>query len=220
MGTSTFSQYTVVADVSVVAINPTAPLEKACLLGCGITTAWGAVVKQQGVKDSTVAVFGCGCIGLGVVNAASLVGASRIIAIDTNPRKETWAKKFGATDFLNPAQLPGGKRVQDHLVEITDGGLDFTFDATGNVRPSAAGYVSTADAEHVRLTLCVPPSRLVIRDGESRPSLGSLLQGRRSPPVRKLYHPSVLTRVQLTLRLCLDSNWSPEGRGAAPHSVV
>ena len=133
MGTSTFSQYTVVADVSVVAVNPAAPLEKVCLLGCGITTAWGAVVKQQGVKGSTVAVFGCGCIGLGVINASTLVEASRIIAIDTNTEKEAWARKFGATDFVNPTQLPAGKRIQDYLVEITDGGLDFTFDATGNV---------------------------------------------------------------------------------------
>ncbi|KAH7916676.1 chaperonin 10-like protein [Hygrophoropsis aurantiaca] len=133
MGTSTFSQYTVVADVSVVAVNKTAPLEKVCLLGCGITTAWGAVVKQQGIKGSNVAVFGCGAIGLGVISTASIVGASRIIAVDTNPGKEEWAKKMGATEFVNPAQLPEGKRIQDHLVEITDGGLDFTFDATGNV---------------------------------------------------------------------------------------
>jgi len=132
MGTSTFSQYTVVADVSVVAVNPKAPLEKV-LLGCGITTAWGAVVKQPGIAGSTVAVFGCGCIGLGVINASTLVKASRIIAVDTNPAKEAWAKKFGATDFINPTTLPEGKRIQDYLVEITDGGLDYTFDATGNV---------------------------------------------------------------------------------------
>lgn len=66
--------------------------------------------------------------------AASVVGASRIIAVDTNPRKEAWAKKFGATEFVNPSELPEGKRIQDYLVEITDGGLDFTFDGTGNVR--------------------------------------------------------------------------------------
>ncbi|KAH7888021.1 chaperonin 10-like protein [Phlebopus sp. FC_14] len=133
MGTSTFSQYTVAADVSVVAVNKSAPLEKVCLLGCGITTAWGAVVKQQGIKDSNVAVFGCGAIGLGVISTASVVGASRIIAVDTNPGKEAWAKKMGATEFVNPATLPEGKRIQDYLVDITDGGLDFTFDATGNV---------------------------------------------------------------------------------------
>jgi len=104
MGTSTFSQYTVVADVSVVAIKDEAPLDRACLLGCGITTAWGAVVKQPGVKGSSVAVFGCGAIGLGVIETARLVGAEKIIAVDTNPGKESWAKKFGATDFVNPSE--------------------------------------------------------------------------------------------------------------------
>ncbi|TEB35383.1 class III ADH enzyme [Coprinellus micaceus] len=134
MGTSTFSQYTVVADVSVVAVDKKAPLEKVCLLGCGITTAWGAVAKQQGIKGSSVAVFGVGAIGLGVISTASVNGASRIIAVDVNPRKEKWAKDFGATDFVNPTALPEGKKIQDHLVEITDGGLDFTFDCTGNTQ--------------------------------------------------------------------------------------
>ncbi|KAG8747515.1 hypothetical protein FRC10_000651 [Ceratobasidium sp. 414] len=135
MGTSTFSQYTVVSEFSVVAINEKAPLEKACLLGCGITTAWGAVTKLPGIEGSNVAVFGCGCIGLGCINAARVSKANRIIAVDTNPKKELWAKKFGGdnVEFVNPKDLPAGKRLQDHLVEITDGGLDFTFDATGNV---------------------------------------------------------------------------------------
>ncbi|KZP05867.1 alcohol dehydrogenase [Athelia psychrophila] len=133
MGTSTFSQYTVVADVSVVAVDKKAPLEKVCLLGCGITTAWGAVVKQPGITGSTVAVFGVGAIGLGVIQTSNLVKASRIIAVDTNPGKEAWAMKMGATDFVNPATLPDGKKIQDYLVEITDGGLDYTFDCTGNV---------------------------------------------------------------------------------------
>jgi len=84
-------------------------------------------------EGSTVAVFGCGCVGLSCINAANLVGASRVIAIDVNPGKESWARKFGATDFINPRELPDGKRIQDHLVELTDGGLDYTFDATGNV---------------------------------------------------------------------------------------
>lgn len=70
---------------------------------------------------------------MGVINGAKAVGASRIIAVDTNPNKESWAKKFGATEFVNPATLPEGKKIQDHLVEITDGGLDYTFDGTGNV---------------------------------------------------------------------------------------
>lgn len=79
-------------------------------------------------------MFGCGAIGLGVIATSSLVGASRIIAVDVNSDKESWAKKFGAHEFVNSAKLPEGKRIQDYLVEITDGGLDFTFDCTGNVR--------------------------------------------------------------------------------------
>jgi len=134
MGTSTFSQYTVVADVSVVAVDKKAPLEKVCLLGCGITTAWGAVAKLPGIKGSSVAVFGCGAIGLGCISTAAKTGASRIIAVDTNPKKDSWAKNFGATDFINPLDLPKGKSIQDHLVDITDGGLDFTFDCTGNTQ--------------------------------------------------------------------------------------
>jgi len=78
-------------------------------------------------------VFGCGAIGLGVIQTSDLVKASRIIAIDTNPGKEAWAIKMGATDFINPNKLPEGTKIQDHLVQITDGGLDFTFDCTGNV---------------------------------------------------------------------------------------
>lgn len=85
-------------------------------------------------EGSTVAVFGCGCIGLGVISTAAQVGASRIIAVDTNPAKESWAAKFGANEFVNPLSLPEGKRIQDHLVSITDGGLDYTFDCTGNVQ--------------------------------------------------------------------------------------
>ena len=153
MGTSTFSQYTVVADISVVAVSKKAPLDKVCLLGCGITTAWGAVVKQPGIgresccclclchiafqyiclAGASVAVFGCGAIGLGVISTASTVGASRIIAIDVNPAKERWAKKFGAHEFINSNEIPQGKKIQDYLVELTDGGLDYTFDCTGNV---------------------------------------------------------------------------------------
>ena len=107
-------------------------------------------IEYAFAEDSTVAVFGCGAIGLGVISTAALVGASRIIAIDTNPGKESWARKFGAHEFVNPTTLPEGKKIQDHLVEITDGGLDFTFDATGNVRGflSQNNYLSS---DHVFL---------------------------------------------------------------------
>lgn len=81
-------------------------------------------------------MFGCGAIGLGVIQTSSLIKASRIIAIDTNPGKEAWAMKMGATEFVNPANLPTGTTIQDHLIQMTDGGLDYTFDCTGNVRMS------------------------------------------------------------------------------------
>lgn len=138
MGTSTFSQYTVVADISVVAITPDAPMDRTCLLGCGITTGYGAAVITAGKggveKGSTVAVFGAGCVGLSVVQGAVKNGASKIIVVDVNPTKQEWAKKFGATDFVNPSKdLKDDETIQSKLIEMTDGGLDYTFDCTGNV---------------------------------------------------------------------------------------
>lgn len=133
MGTSTFSQYTVVADISVVAITPKAPMDRTCLLGCGITTGYGAAVVTANVeKGSNVAVFGAGCVGLSVIQGAVKNGAGKIIVVDVNDSKEEWGKKFGATDFVNPTKL-GGKSIQERLIEMTDGGCDYTFDCTGNV---------------------------------------------------------------------------------------
>jgi len=132
MGTSTFSQFTVVADISVVAITPKAEMDKTCLLGCGITTGYGAAVITAGVeKGSSVAVFGAGCVGLSVIQGAVKNGAERIIVVDVNETKEAWAMKFGATDFVNPTKI--NRPIQEELVEMTDGGLDYTFDCTGNV---------------------------------------------------------------------------------------
>jgi S-(hydroxymethyl)glutathione dehydrogenase / alcohol dehydrogenase len=122
----------VVADISVVAINPKAPLDRACLLGCGITTGYGAATRTAKVeKGSTAAIFGAGCVGLSVIQGCVANGAGKIIAVDTNDDKEAWAKKFGATDFVNPSKLK--KPIQEYLVDITDGGCDYTFDCTGNV---------------------------------------------------------------------------------------
>jgi S-(hydroxymethyl)glutathione dehydrogenase / alcohol dehydrogenase len=133
MGTSTFSQYTVVADISVVAITEKAPMDRTCLLGCGITTGYGAAVVTAGVeKGSNVAVFGAGCVGLSVIQGAVKNGAEQIIAVDVNDAKESWAKKFGATHFVNPSKL-SGKSIQEELINMTDGGCDYTFDCTGNV---------------------------------------------------------------------------------------
>jgi S-(hydroxymethyl)glutathione dehydrogenase / alcohol dehydrogenase len=133
MGTSTFSQYTVVADISVVAITDKAPMDRTCLLGCGITTGYGAAVVTANVeKGSNVAVFGAGCVGLSVIQGAVKNGASKIIVVDVNDGKEAWSKKFGGTDFVNPTKL-GKQSIQDKLIEMTDGGCDYTFDCTGNV---------------------------------------------------------------------------------------
>jgi len=138
MGCSTFSQYTVVADVSVVAITPDAPMDRTCLLGCGITTGYGAAVITAGKggveKGATVAIFGAGCVGLSVIQGAVKQQASKIIVVDVNEAKKEWATKFGATDFVNPAKdLKDGENIQSRLVEMTDGGCDYTFDCTGNV---------------------------------------------------------------------------------------
>jgi S-(hydroxymethyl)glutathione dehydrogenase/alcohol dehydrogenase len=138
MGTSTFSQYTVVADISVVAIQPDAPTDRVCLLGCGITTGFGAATitanSGRGIEEgANVAVFGAGCVGLSVIQGAVKNKAAKIIVVDVNSEKEAWAKKFGATDFVNPSQLPEGTSIQEKLIEMTDGGCDYTFDCTGNV---------------------------------------------------------------------------------------
>lgn len=137
MGTSTFSQYTVVADISVVAVVKEAPMDRVCLLGCGITTGVGAATITAGrgglEEGSNVAVFGVGCVGLSIIQGAVINKAAKIIAVDVNTNKKEWATKFGATDFVNPAELPEGQSLTEKLIEMTDGGCDYTFDATGNV---------------------------------------------------------------------------------------
>jgi S-(hydroxymethyl)glutathione dehydrogenase/alcohol dehydrogenase len=137
MGTSTFSQYTVVADISVVAITPDAKMDRVCLLGCGITTGYGAATitaGKGGVEEgSNIAIFGAGCVGLSVVQGCVTNKAGKIIVVDVNPSKKAWAEKFGATDFVNPTDLPQGQSIQEKLIEMTDGGCDYTFDCTGNV---------------------------------------------------------------------------------------
>ncbi|KAE8153145.1 S-glutathione dehydrogenase [Aspergillus avenaceus] len=132
MGTSTFSEYTVVADISVVTVTPNCPTDRSCLLGCGITTGYGAATVSADIREgANVAVFGAGCVGLSIVQGAVKQKAGKIIVVDINDRKKDWAFKFGATHFLNPANLR--KPVQDELIEMTDGGCDYTFDCTGNV---------------------------------------------------------------------------------------
>jgi S-(hydroxymethyl)glutathione dehydrogenase/alcohol dehydrogenase len=137
MGTSTFSEYTVLPEIAVAKINPTAPLEKVCLLGCGITTGIGAVLNTAKVRaGSTAAVFGLGGIGLSVIQGLVMAKAERIIAIDTNHAKFEIAKNLGATDFIVPQQ--NGRPVQEIIVEMTDGGVDYSFECIGNVKTMRA----------------------------------------------------------------------------------
>ncbi|MBC2319899.1 S-(hydroxymethyl)glutathione dehydrogenase/class III alcohol dehydrogenase [Listeria booriae] len=131
MGTSTFSEYTVIPEISLAKINPEAPLEKACLLGCGVTTGIGAVHNTAKVQaGDTVAVFGLGAIGLAVIQGAVQAHAGRIIAIDMNPDKFTLAKEMGATDFVNPQDH--ARPIQEVIVDMTNGGVDFSFECIGN----------------------------------------------------------------------------------------
>lgn len=130
MGTSTFSEYTVIHEVSCAKVRSDAPMDKICLLGCGVTTGIGAVLKTSKVETgSTVAVFGLGAVGLSVIQGAIMVGASRIIAVDINPSKFTLAKEMGATECVNPNDHKDP--IQDVLVALTDGGLDYTFECVG-----------------------------------------------------------------------------------------
>ena len=131
MGTSTFAEYSVIAEISLAKINPEADLSKVCLLGCGVTTGIGAVLNTAKVEEgATVAVFGLGGIGLSCIQGAMMAKASRIIAIDLNEDKFEMAKKFGATDFINPKSVEGP--LQDHIVAMTDGGVDYSFECVGN----------------------------------------------------------------------------------------
>lgn len=133
MGTSTFAEHTVVPEISLAKISKEAPLEKVCLLGCGVTTGMGAVRNTAKVQPGdTVAVFGLGGIGLSVIIGAVMAKASRIIAIDINEDKFDIARKLGATDVINPTKFD--KPIQEVIVELTDGGVDHSFECIGNVK--------------------------------------------------------------------------------------
>ena len=132
MGTSTFSEYSVIAEVSLAKINPAAPLDKVCLLGCGVTTGIGAVINTAKVEPgATIAVFGLGGIGLSVIQGAVMAKAGRIIAVDTNPSKFEMAQMLGATDCVNPKEHSA--YMTEVIVDMTDGGVDYSFECVGNV---------------------------------------------------------------------------------------
>ncbi|MEX2488339.1 MAG: S-(hydroxymethyl)glutathione dehydrogenase/class III alcohol dehydrogenase [Pseudomonadales bacterium] len=131
MGCSTFSNFTVLPEIAVAKIRDDAPFDKSCYVGCGVTTGVGAVVNTAKVEPgSTVIVFGLGGIGLNVIQGSRMVGAGRVVGVDINPAKKEWGERFGMTDFVNPNEIEGD--IVQHLVALTDGGGDFTFDCTGN----------------------------------------------------------------------------------------
>ena len=133
MGTSTFANYTVLPEIAVAKIHDDAPLDKVCLIGCGVTTGLGAVVNTAKVEaGANVIVFGLGGIGLNVIQGAKMVGAGKIIGVDINPDKQSLAKLYGMTDFVNPQEVEGD--LVAHLVELTDGGADYSFECIGNVK--------------------------------------------------------------------------------------
>ena len=131
MGCSTFSNFTVLPEISLAKIRTDVPFDKACYIGCGVTTGVGAVINTAKVEaGANVIVFGLGGIGLNVIQAAKMVGANMIVGVDINDAKEEWGKRFGMTHFVNPMKVQGD--LVPHLVALTNGGADYTFDCTGN----------------------------------------------------------------------------------------
>ncbi len=142
MGTSTFAQYTVLPEIALAKVRKDAPFEKICLLGCAVTTGIGAVLHTAKVEPgSSLAVFGLGGVGLSVIQGAVLAGAERIIGVDLNPKKFELATQLGATDLVNPSGLDD---VSDAIVEMTDGGVDYSFECIGNVETMGQALRCTA----------------------------------------------------------------------------
>jgi S-(hydroxymethyl)glutathione dehydrogenase/alcohol dehydrogenase len=133
MGTSTFANFTVVPEIALAKVRPDAPFDKICYIGCGVSTGIGAVINTAKVEPgANVVVFGLGGIGLNVIQGARMAGADMIVGIDLNPKKAALAKKFGMTHFVNPAEVKGD--LVPHLVELTKGGADYSFECIGNVK--------------------------------------------------------------------------------------
>jgi len=139
MGCSTFANYTVLPEIAVAKVNPNAPFDKICYIGCGVTTGIGAVINTAKVEaGSTAIVFGLGGIGLNVIQGLRLASADMIIGVDVNPAKKAWGERFGMTHFVNPTEI--GADLVPYLVDLTKrgadaiGGADYTFDCTGNVK--------------------------------------------------------------------------------------
>ena len=165
MGVSAFSNFTVLPEIAVAKIRQDAPFDLACYIGCGVTTGVGAVVNTAKVEPgANVVVFGLGGIGLNVVQGARMVGADKIIAVDLNPAREALARQFGATHFVNPKE--SGKDLVPHLIELTGGGADYSFECIGNtdddapsagMLPQGMGRVNHHRRRPRRCGNCNPP---------------------------------------------------------------
>lgn len=156
-GVSSFAEYSVVAEINLAKINITAPLDKVCLLSCGVTTGYGAAINTAKVRPgSTCAVWGLGALGLSAILGCKNSGASRIIAIDINTSKFDLAKEFGATEFINPKDIE--KPIQQHLQEITGGGVDYTFECCGSVEVMKQAFEACAVGNGVCVLIGVAPS--------------------------------------------------------------
>ncbi|KAA0890961.1 S-(hydroxymethyl)glutathione dehydrogenase/class III alcohol dehydrogenase [Pusillimonas sp. ANT_WB101] len=132
MGTSTFSNHIVVPEIALAKIRSDAPFDKVCYIGCGVTTGLGAVLFTAKVEaGANVVVFGLGGIGLNVIQGARMVGADKIIGVDINPERQAMARKFGMTHFVNPNEV---ENVVDHIIQLTDGGADYSFECIGNTQ--------------------------------------------------------------------------------------
>ncbi len=132
MGCSTFSNFTVLPEIALAKVNQKAPFENICYIGCGVTTGIGAVINTAKVEEgSNCVVFGLGGIGLNVIQGCRLAGASMIVGVDLNGDREEWGRKFGMTDFVNPSDIDG--KLVEHIVELTGGGADYSFECIGNV---------------------------------------------------------------------------------------
>ncbi|KAL0351576.1 UNVERIFIED_CONTAM: Alcohol dehydrogenase 2 [Sesamum calycinum] len=162
VGTSTFSEYTVVHVGCVAKINPLAPLDKVCVLSCGISTGLGATLNvAKPTKGSSVAVFGLGAVGLAAAEGARLAGASRIIGVDLNPARFEEARKFGVTEFVNPKDYD--KPVQEVIAELTDGGVDRSVECTGNVNAMISAFECVHDGWGVAVLVGVPHKDAVFK---------------------------------------------------------
>ena len=132
MGTSTFSNYTVVPEIALAKVNKKAPFDKICYIGCGVTTGIGAVINTaKATAGCNAVVFGLGGIGLNVIQGLRMIGANMIVGVDMNNKKESWGKKFGMTHFVNPSEIDGD--LVNYLVDLTGGGADYSFECIGNV---------------------------------------------------------------------------------------